>query len=330
MSDAEDDYWGAADGDDPEDDGMAYDDTFDDGFGMGGDDDVAPMPRIDGSGSDYAELVADAATGYGLFQIASPTPGTFYTEDGRKGRASYLPSDIKVAFDPAMPDGMMIMVDEAAELIGPSGTGKTSHLPKPDWAELARRGRKTDISTDWVNQRFPSLKKFVEQYSKFVPQKINNPEEKEHTMDMAGLARMRADLEGMLSKFTSMVAIVERFGGEPGEGSVIKFEHTFDNGGLVNDQKVYDYVAVRKFNKWYVSGRPFAGQAISWAKLLEFIGDGRAWVCSEFTEVPLPGASATAADENKAAAVANLLANAGGRDTADVAAEVVALLNESK
>lgn len=270
---------------------------------------------------------------FGLFQIASPM---------RSDMPEFGPDRINIMASPHMPPGraymvgmdpadedapVTVMVDEASQVLGTPGTGKTRHLPKPDWAELARVGRKTDISTDWVNQRFPSLKRFVEQYSKFVPQD-NNPT-KEYTMDMAGLARMRADLEGMLSKFTSMVAIVERFGGEPGDGSVIKFEHTFDADFVRNeDAKVYDYVAVRKFGKWYVSGRPFSGQAVAWARLLEFIGDGRAWICSEFTEVPLPGASAEA-DAN-VGDVAQLLADLDGKSNQDIAAEILKLVNKSK
>jgi hypothetical protein len=165
------------------------------------------------------------------------------------------------------------------------------------------------------------------QYPTDVPQKINNPKEK-YTMDMAGIAKLRGELEEMLAKVTGMVAVVERFGGEPGEGTVIKFEHTFRNGTFEDEGKTYEYVAVRKFGKWFMSGRSFAGRAVKWAELLEFIGEGRAWVCSEFTEVPLPGAAAESGAD-KAAAVASLLANADGRDTAEVAAEVVALL-ESK
>ncbi|HET9144119.1 hypothetical protein [Actinophytocola sp.] len=256
---------------------------------------------------------------FGLFQVASPMrsdpPGTFWTEDGKKGRASYLPSDIRIAVDPAVPDGAMIVIDEASGL----------------FADVARRSRKTGVTyTDWAYRQFPSLKRFIEQYSTFVPQDNNNPKEK-YTMDMSGIARMREDLENMLKTFAGMVAVVERFGGEPGDGTVIKFEHTFEADLLRNEEaKVYDYVAVRKFGKWYVSGRPFSGKAVKWAELLEFIGEGRAWVCSEFTEVPVPGASASSADQDKAAAVAELLANASGRDTAEVAAEVVALLRESK
>ncbi len=271
---------------------------------------------------------------FGLFQVASPMRSTLHSFGDAVNVVSspHMPPGraYMVGVDPAAgEDGaLVVMVDEASQVLGTPGTGKTSHLPKPDWAELARVGRKTDISTDWVNQQFPSLKRFVEQYSKFVPQD-NNPT-KEYTMDMAGLARMRADLEGMLSKFTSMVAIVERFGGEPGDGSVIKFEHTFDLVRDGEDSKVYDYVAVRKFGKWYVSGRPFSGQAVAWARLLEFIGDGRAWICSEFTEVPLPGASAEA-DADTKAEVVKLLTESAGTDSIDAMAEkLLSLINKSK
>lgn len=256
---------------------------------------------------------------FGLFQIASPM---------RSEMPEFGPDRINIVASPHMPPGRAYMVgmdpaDEDAPV-----TVMVDEAPQV-FADIARKGRKTGIATDWVNQQLPSLKRFVEQYSKFVPQD-NNPT-KEYTMDMAGLARMRADLEGMLSKFTSMVAIVERFGGEPGDGSVIKFEHTFDADFVRNeDAKVYDYVAVRKFGKWYVSGRPFSGQAVAWAKLLEFIGDGRAWICSEFTEVPLPGASADA-NSNLAADVARLITeDSSGKSAEEVAAAVLELVNKSK
>jgi hypothetical protein len=229
---------------------------------------------------------------FGLFQIARPMrsempPGTFFVGDNPTPARAY----------------------EVTE----------------DSIKAARR--KTGVYTDWATQQFPSLERFIEQYSKFVPHKTDNPKEK-YTMDMAGLSKMRTDLEGMLAKFTSMVAVVERFGGEPGEGSVIKFEHSFDDFGRTEDPKVYDYVAVRKFGKWYVSGRPFVGRAVKWAELLEFIGDARAWVCREFEEVPMPGASIEASSV-AVADVARLLSDGDGTNE-EIAAAIVALMEKSK
>lgn len=219
-----------------------------------------------------------------------------------------------VGADPATPEaGMVVMVDEANEV----------------FADIARKGRKNAINFDLPRQQFPSLERFIEQYSKFVPHDTNNPKEK-YTMDMSGLARMRADLEGMLTKFTEMVAVVERFGGEPGDGAVIKFEHTFDAPGRDGETKTYDYVAVRKFGKWYVSGRPFAGRAVKWSELLEFIGDGRAWIAEVWRYVPVPGATAEAVDTDMVAAFRNVLASSGGKDTTTVAEELLSLVDKSK
>lgn len=218
------------------------------------------------------------------------------------------------------------MVDKLATYEPPKGIGYVFAM---DPSNPHHKHVHVALRTDSASQRMLNLDKlrvlfpWAQYPTPDVPQINNNPKEK-YTMDMSGIAKMRGELEEMLAKFTSMVAIVERFGGEPGEGTVIKFEHTFRNG-FEGDDKVYDYAAVRKFGKWYVTGRPFAGHAVSWSKLLDFIGDGRAWICREFEEVPVPGAAAES-ETDKAAAVANLLANAGGRDTAEVAAEVVALL----
>lgn len=219
-----------------------------------------------------------------------------------------------IGVDPTDSDaGTVVMVDEASEVL----------------ADVARRGRKNGIAyTDWVARQFQTLERFIEQYSRFVPHNTNNPKEK-YTMDMSGIARMRADLEEMLTKFTSMVAVVERFGGEPRDGTVIKFEHEFDTAGR-DGTNIYDYVAIRKVGKWYVTGRPLGGRAVKWAELLEFIGDGRAWVVEGWREVPVPGASAASADEDLTEAVASVLAARGGSDVKEVAAEVAALLKSKK
>lgn len=255
----------------------------------------------------------------GLFQIARPM---------RSDMSEFGPDRVNVVASPHMPPGKAFMVgadptrDDAATVVI---VDEASEF----FADVARKGRKTGFYTDWATQRFPSLERFIEKYSKFVPHETDNPKEK-YTMDMSGIAKMRGDLEEMLAKFTSMVAIVERFGGEPGEGSVIKFEHSFDDFGRTEDPKVYDYVAVRKFGKWYVSGRPFVGRAVKWAELLEFIGDARAWVCREFKEVPMPGASA-GVDVDAKAEVVKLLTESAGTDSIDAMAEkLLDLVNKSK
>jgi hypothetical protein len=159
-----------------------------------------------------------------------------------------------------------------------------------------------------------------------VPQ-FNNPKEK-YAMDMSGISKMRDEIEVMMGKLAGMVSVVARFGGEPADGSVIKFEHSFEaDFARSEDSKVYTYVAVRKFGKWYVSGRPFSGRAVKWAELLEFIGEGRAWICREFEEVPVPGA-ASETDEDTVAKVADLLANSSGRDVTATAADVLKLLKK--
>lgn len=299
MSDAEDDYFGTADGDDPEE--------VDEGAGK-----AAALSRL------FSRQPERHGGAVGLFQIARPMRSDMSEFGPRVDVVSspHMPPGraFMVGKDPANGDeSIVVMVDEASEL----------------FANIARKSRKTGFYTDWATQQFPSLARFVEQYSKFVPHKTDNPKEK-YTMDMSGIAKMRGDLEEMLAKFTSMVAIVERFGGEPGEGSVIKFEHSFDDFGRTEDPKVYDYVAVRKFGKWYVSGRPFVGRAVKWAELLEFIGDARAWVCREFEEVPMPGASA-GVDVDAKAEVVKLLTESAGTDSIDAMAEkLLGLVNKSK
>jgi hypothetical protein len=233
--------------------------------------------------------MGDAADDYGLFQIATPDMAR------QAGRISDL---FQVIVSEAVPKDQVII----------------AYDPAP---------RRPVIDVEKIKAQFPDFERWA---AKYVPQEINtNPKEK-YTMDMAGIARMRNELEAMLGKLAGMVAVVERFGGEPADGTVIKFEHEFDTMGR-SGETVYTYVAIRAGNRWYVSGRPLTGRAVKWSELLEFIGNGRAWIAETWREAPVPGATAES-DEDTKAKVAALLANSSGRDTMEVAEELVNLLGK--
>lgn len=54
------------------------------------------------------------------------------------------------------------------------------------------------------------------------------------------------------------------------DGDVITFRKRFDT----TPKRPYTYVAVRVAGRWYVSGRPLAGRAVTWDRLVEFMVTG--------------------------------------------------------
>jgi len=64
-----------------------------------------------------------------------------------------------------------------------------------------------------------------------------------------------------------------RFGLEPRNGAVIKFQKQYDRSGVV-----YDFVALRTNGSWYLTqSNGFTKSPMSWLELKDFIGDGNAW-----------------------------------------------------
>lgn len=247
MSDAEDDYFGTADGDDPEDDGgygycphvgdYGYCQgsncrPLDNEFGMGGDDDHAPTEPGTGKTSHFLDVITN----------------------------KHAPPDLMFIFD-----------------------------PKATWADIVRLARKNTPVIDMTvaRQQFPSLAAFQEHYTQIDVPQINSTNRRRTRME--NFKTLRRTVEAMLAQMAQMATVIERFGGEPALGTVLKFEHTFDRSGVINPgNKVYTYVAIRSVNGWHVSGRPFVGRVIEWDELVDFIGDGRAWVASGWSEVPVP------------------------------------------
>lgn len=232
------------------------------------------------------------------------------------------------------------LFDVPAEFIGdakpaPSpGTGFIVSMDPSQSDAMPVRFFKADgkpARLDWESIRalYPGYEKFVSEWTGFnprnVPQKINNPKEK-YTMDMAGIAKLRAEAEAAMRKLAEMVSVVERFGGEPADGTVIKFEHEFDEAGRTG-QTVYTYVAIRKGGLWYLSGKPFGAAGTKWSTLLEFIGEGRAWVAEAWREAPVPGA-VEVTDADTVAKVAEFLGSSSGRDINEVASEVIGMLKK--
>lgn len=64
-----------------------------------------------------------------------------------------------------------------------------------------------------------------------------------------------------------------RFGLQPSNGAVIKFQKQYDHGG-----KLYDFVALRTNGAWYLTqSNGFTKSPMLWQELKDFIGDGAAW-----------------------------------------------------
>lgn len=66
-----------------------------------------------------------------------------------------------------------------------------------------------------------------------------------------------------------------RFGVEPSNGSILKFEKKYDR----YDSKAYYYAAIRAADKWYLtSTNGYATDSpMTWDELKKFIGDGKCW-----------------------------------------------------
>lgn len=148
---------------------------------------------------------------------------------------------------------------------------------------------------------------------------------------MENLAALSRTIEDMLTRFRDMAARIERFGGEPDTGTVIKFEHTFApsrRNYTVNPGGTYTYVAFRADNgSWYTTGRPKHGP-LAWAELLDFIGDGRAWILTEEREVPVPnltGLTIESSDSETVSRVATELAALPEAEREAVMAEALKL-----
>ena len=326
MSDAEDDYFGADNG---IDDGID-----DDRYESSEQELVDARDILSGRFGDAPDEVVDAAiSAERAHERREQRPVT--SSDHVREMLAHLFDVPPEYVGPSKPSTLHSFAPDIAVRTSPAvppGTGYLFALD-PSRSDSALVRAPVPVRLNWLDPNdFPSYKKFTEKYGAglktYAPKTVDT--KGKHTMDMAGIAAARRDLEEMLAKVAGMVAVVERFGGEPAEGTVLKFEHTFATPGQ-DGKTTYDYVAVRKFNAWYATGRKFAGKAVGWSELLEFIGDGRAWICREFEEVPLPGsADDDTASANLAAAFADVLSSTGGRDVKDVAAELAALVKDSK
>jgi hypothetical protein len=198
-------------------------------------------------------------------------------------------AELFASHDPATPDSFGLFQVLTSKAMNPGRAFIASATPEPrdeadlfrafqfnhyGMADLVRAARKTGlVAIDFGDQ------------AATVPH--DNTTRSKPTME--NLAAMRRTIEVMLTQFRDMAARIERFGGEPEIGTVIKFEHTFRRSSLVlADEMTYTYVAFRADNGlWYTTGKPKYGP-IAWDELLTFIGDGRAWVLTEEREVPVP------------------------------------------
>jgi hypothetical protein len=258
-----------------------------------------------------------------IAQVFGP-PGT------GKGKAACLQEaiDTLAALDPSRPDDTFGLFQVVTSKAMPPN--KTFVLPDK-YSDLLRTFR----------AQYPSLEAFEREFMNYQPRAQVRVTDATFRTDttrskptMENLAAFSRKIESMLSQFRDMAARIERFGGEPEIGAVIKFEHTFAARSAFNPGGTYTYVAFRADNgDWYTTGRPKHGP-ISWAELLEFIGDGRAWIMWPEREVPVPNPGAItieSADSETVGRVATELAALPEAEREAVLAEALKLARgESK
>jgi hypothetical protein len=75
-----------------------------------------------------------------------------------------------------------------------------------------------------------------------------------------------------------------RFGIQPSNGSILKFEKKF---GAYGGPKTYYYGAIRANDLWYITGSDrYQHSPMTWKGLQEFIGDGKVWVPRNYDLMP--------------------------------------------
>lgn len=148
---------------------------------------------------------------------------------------------------------------------------------------------------------------------------------------MSKITDAKRAAEAALKTLTEAMATFERFGDEPGVGEVIRFTKRFTSGG-----KLYLYAALRTERGWYVTGRTPGMTAVverngsvTWENLIEFIGDGKAWISATWTEVPTLNPEVPADDAALLEKVTNALTEGAGKTPEDLAKHLLSLTQEN-
>lgn len=150
-------------------------------------------------------------------------------------------------------------------------------------------------------------------------------------MSTSKLAAARKAAEDALTTLRDLAAVHQRFETEPASGSVIRFTKRYTAGG-----KGYTFAALRVgSDDWYLTGARSsssagAGNRMTFEALVEFIGDGKAWVSGDWIEVPTLNPEVPAENnEELLARVTDLLSNSYGKNADEMAKMLMELLHPS-
>ena len=149
---------------------------------------------------------------------------------------------------------------------------------------------------------------------------------------MSKITEAKRAAETALRTLTEVMATFERFGDEPGVGEVIRFTKRFIGGS-----KTYSYAALRTERGWFTTSRSATTASLpvgrngstAWEDLIEFIGDGKAWISSSWTEVPSLNPEIPADDAALLEKVTNALTEGAGKTPEDLARHLLSLTREN-
>lgn len=139
-------------------------------------------------------------------------------------------------------------------------------------------------------------------------------------MSRSKLAETLKATEDMLARLRELAAAHQRFEKEPESGSVIRFTKRYTLSG-----RGYSFAALRIGPRWYITGSRNSSSArtgnwMTFEELVEFIGDGKAWVSGDWIEVPtLNPEIPVDGSEELLKQAEEYLTGSGGKNTGDVA-----------
>lgn len=140
------------------------------------------------------------------------------------------------------------------------------------------------------------------------------------------LSKLKKVAEEALTNLRDMAVRYERFEKEPESGTVIRFTKRYTTGG-----RGYSFAALHVGPRWYLTGARNSsttrtGGWMTFDELVEFIGDGKAWVSGDWTEIPTlnPETPVDGSEELLARAI-DMLSKRGGDNVGAVAKDLLEL-----
>lgn len=148
-------------------------------------------------------------------------------------------------------------------------------------------------------------------------------------MSKSKLAAAQKMAEEALTNLRDLAALYQRFPQEPESGSVIRFTKRYTANG-----RGYSFAALRVGPRWYITGSRSSSSArpggwMSFDELVEFIGDGKAWVSQGWTEVPTLNPDIPAeGNEELLTQAAKFLDDSSGKSTSETASGLLAIFRQ--